>query len=338
MAVLTLNNTTGSAILSSVLGVSIAANSSFTVSPYDYGALSTDTTVLTAVQSGNITVTWNGSTLGAVAGYNTLLGTMVTSLAVDGGTQRINDINLKSGSGMRITDDGAGNFTFTTDTSGSTTFVSENVEDFLMSTSNPDHSTNSVDSVVGNGGTTSIPDLTTGNNFLGSATANTGGSINSTGYAAISLFGNNDLIVLGGLQYIYECRIRIPTLSGTPSFIVVCGFIDTMTNALPNNGVFFEYTNTLNSGQWVGITRASSTSNPVNSSIAVVANTWYKLRAVINSAGTSVSFYVNGTLIGTSTTYIPTTTLGLACLVYKTSSSSASRSVNWDYAYWSLTR
>ena len=40
-------------------------------------------------------------------------------------------------------------------------------------------------------------------------------------------------------------------------------------------------------------------------STAVTASAWTKLRIEVNAAGTSVAFYVNGTLVATHTTNIP---------------------------------
>jgi hypothetical protein len=41
-------------------------------------------------------------------------------------------------------------------------------------------------------------------------------------------------------------------------------------------------------------------------STAVTAGSWVTLKYIVNAAGTSITFYVNGASVGTITTNIPT--------------------------------
>jgi len=99
------------------------------------------------------------------------------------------------------------------------------------------------------------------------------------------------------------------------------------------NGVFFYYSNTENSGRWRGVTRNASTSTVVDSTVTVAANTWYKLRFVSSGNGSTVIFYVDDVLIGTSSSNIPITNASraMAKVEKKAPNSAVSRTVDIDY-------
>lgn len=82
------------------------------------------------------------------------------------------------------------------------------------------------------------------------------------------------------------------------------GFIDSIT-AESTDAIMFRYTNGVNSGKFEIVTRANSVETAADSGITVVANTSYNLKIIVNAAGTSVDFYINGTLVGNITTNIP---------------------------------
>lgn len=102
------------------------------------------------------------------------------------------------------------------------------------------------------------------------------------------------------------------------------------TCAAPTDGVYFSYTHSVSSGAWIGMTTASSVTTSVVGSVMVVS-TNYKLKAVINAAGNSVEFFINGTSIGTSTTNIPTAALTYLCGMNDTLSSASSNSFKADW-------
>lgn len=120
--------------------------------------------------------------------------------------------------------------------------------------------------------------------------------------------GQGEIILGGGTVDIYWI-INIPVLSnGTDRFNLSIGLNDQNQSGgfdYGNNGCTFDYSDNLNSGNWRLTTNKAGTSTHVNSSTAV-STSWVTLRININSAGTLVTFYVNGTSIGTSTTNIPT--------------------------------
>jgi hypothetical protein len=69
----------------------------------------------------------------------------------------------------------------------------------------------------------------------------------------------------------------------------------------------FRYTNGVNSGKWQGVTRSNSVETTVDTTIAAAAATWVKFGFTVNTAGTSVQFYINDVAVGAAiTTNIPT--------------------------------
>lgn len=71
------------------------------------------------------------------------------------------------------------------------------------------------------------------------------------------------------------------------------------------DGVYFEYDGTV-SANWLCKTAGSSTRTSVDSGVAVGALSWYTLAIEVNAAGTEAKYYINGTLVATITTNIPT--------------------------------
>lgn len=129
-----------------------------------------------------------------------------------------------------------------------------------------------------------------------------------TGRVSISLAGSH--FSQGLIDYTW--RIRIPTLSnGTQTFTLYVGFGNTLAVTATNivNGVYFTYTNSVNSGNWV--LNTSNNSSRSTSNTAVAATTGYvKLRIVVAADGGSAEFFIDGTSVGTitSATTIPITT------------------------------
>lgn len=179
------------------------------------------------------------------------------------------------------------------------------------------------------------------NSYIGRLDVSTGTTSNNKGLAVYESSIGENRIKAGGAPLTIEWRIRIPVLSGTPEFNVKIGLQDQAQPAgLPPNGIFFNYSSTVNSGKWRGVTRNASTSTNVDSAITVVANTWYKLRFQINAAGTSVEFFVNDVSVGSSTSNISTTNAMrlMAGIEKQGTNSSISRTMNIDFVYYRIER
>lgn len=115
--------------------------------------------------------------------------------------------------------------------------------------------------------------------------------------------------VLGGGTITLNFVIKIATLSNvTNRYTLRVGFGDT-SNADQANGVYFEYSDNINSGNWVYKSASSSVLTTSNSTTAVTTG-WHNLQIIVNSTATSVSYYVDGVLLGSAiTTNIPTATI-----------------------------
>lgn len=98
--------------------------------------------------------------------------------------------------------------------------------------------------------------------------------------------------------------ISLLQTAAAQEYFMNIGFIDTVT-AEPVDGVYFEY-NITNPTTWTICTANNSTRTKTNSTVAIAANTFYNLRIEVNAAGTSVSYFINNTNVGTITTNIPT--------------------------------
>ncbi len=125
---------------------------------------------------------------------------------------------------------------------------------------------------------------------------------------------------------------------GTDTYMIMAGFGDANTSALPVDAAYIVYKHDINSGKWTGVTSNNSVTNVMtggSGGTTMVINTWYFLQTHVNAAGTQVDFYVNGVLIGSSTAQIPTgtsRTLGTMLQITKSLGGTA-RTILVDYYY-----
>lgn len=161
----------------------------------------------------------------------------------------------------------------------------------------------------------------------------------SVGGRAALVSNNNNCIRLGGGEAIFEVRVRLGNLSdGTQSFTVRFGFMSDGGGDAPN-GVFFRYTHSVNSGNWQGVARNNNSETATNFSTTPVTSGWQKLRIVVNAAGSSAEFFINGVSVGTVASNIPTaagreTALGASIIK---SAGTTARTLLMDYLAWQIT-
>lgn len=110
---------------------------------------------------------------------------------------------------------------------------------------------------------------------------------------------------------------------------VRCGFADGYVVADPANGVFFEYAKA-SSANWRIRTANASTYTTTTSGTAVTFNAWVKLKITFD--GTTATFYVNGSSIGTITTNLPTAVVAPSFFVTH-STLNAYTTVDVDYSF-----
>lgn len=140
-----------------------------------------------------------------------------------------------------------------------------------------------------------------------------------------------------GGQTIYTVSIRIPTLStASEEFICRIGIHDG-TNSTVTDGVYFEYDRLTAGDFWRCATSNNSTRTLVTTTSAIVANTWYRLKIVVNAAGTSVDYYVDDVLLTAGslpiTTNIPTTTARVSAPSGQIIKSAGTTTRNFDIDY-----
>lgn len=121
-------------------------------------------------------------------------------------------------------------------------------------------------------------------------------------------------IILGGGELTCTWIVKLDSLSSSGSYNFQAGLM----NGLPgvrNRGIWFEYTDTVNGGDWTLNCETGSVKTTANSN-ETVSTDWTSLKIVVNADGTSVAFFVNDVECTNSpiTTNIPTSSLYLASL------------------------
>jgi len=147
----------------------------------------------------------------------------------------------------------------------------------------------------------------------------------------------------GGGTWTYETYICVDTLSNaTERFRFITGFGDLATQAAENNGAFFTYdegatsNGTAASPNWQCITANNGSRTQTTTSVAVTTN-WVKLKIIVNAAATSVTFYVDNSLVATHVLNIPTFAAGRRFKVKQSivkNAGTTNRIVNCDYLFY----
>lgn len=171
-----------------------------------------------------------------------------------------------------------------------------------------------------NSGTVAV-DLSSTNtvNHQGLVSLSTGASATSQPLLLLQL---DSWILNGGLIAEYSFKTPASLSDGTNRYITYVGFSNS-ANGVPNQGVWIQYTDNVNSGQFTLETSDGSSPQTANSSIAVSANTWYTARLEFNAGYTSVTGYIatDGaaySTVGTISTNLPAGRVGPIFYIRKT--------------------
>jgi hypothetical protein len=157
----------------------------------------------------------------------------------------------------------------------------------------------------------------------------------NTGYAGVANSGYLTDFLFGAGIYTLEADIYITTLSdGTETYTLRFGFGDALSIA-PVDGAYFRYTDTGTTPNWYRNTVSNTTLTSTDTGVAVVAGAWIRLKAVVNAAGTSVEYFINGISVGTNTTNIPTGTGRETGAIYSIvkSAGTTARTTDIDWAW-----
>jgi hypothetical protein len=175
--------------------------------------------------------------------------------------------------------------------------------------------------------------LDTTENCIGVLTLNTG--TGTSGYAQNSMSTNQ--VKIGTCAIVHKFRIALSALSdGTDTYTVYIGLGSNDGGSDLTDGCYFRYTHSVASGNWEAVTSASSSRTASDTGVA--AGTTHSIFEVrINQAGTSVTYYIDGALVATITTNIPSTTIGFVHKIVK-SAGTTERTVYEDWTDISITR
>ena len=143
-----------------------------------------------------------------------------------------------------------------------------------------------------------------GGNYPGVIQASTGTT--TTGRVGIGS-QNTDGIQFGTYSHYFSTVLAAWTnlSTATERFYLEAGFMDSLAGATTYSA-YFSYTDNVNSGQWQCITTDGTGSTTTNTTVAPTVSTFQRFDISVNAAASEVKFYIDGTLVGTHTTTIPT--------------------------------
>ena len=121
----------------------------------------------------------------------------------------------------------------------------------------------------------------------------------------------------------FVCGVASPSAS-LSSKLQIIGYAESIIT--PAVGIYFQATDT---GNWQAVTN-DGTATTSDTGVAQ-ATTFKRFEYLINAAGTSVAFYIDGVLVATHTTNIPTT--GLKPIFYIKTTEGVAKSLDMDYFY-----
>jgi len=115
-------------------------------------------------------------------------------------------------------------------------------------------------------------------------------------------------IVLGGGIITLDWVFNIAIASSGNRYNLALGIGDTNTSAAWTNGIWFGYSDNVNSGNWTLNTNNNTSPTTTNTSTPASVG-WHHAKIVINAAGSSAEFFMDGVSLGVIATTLPTTTI-----------------------------
>lgn len=129
----------------------------------------------------------------------------------------------------------------------------------------------------------------------------------STGATAtVCLRTDTSLLCFGGYEHTFVARqyLSLGLSDGTETYVFRSGFSDN-TGGDATDGAYFRYTHSVNGGRYECVTRSNSTETAQDSGVAPSTSSYQILKIVVNSTATSAKFYIDGALVRTITSNIP---------------------------------
>ena len=149
--------------------------------------------------------------------------------------------------------------------------------------------------------------------------------------------GDEGLWFANGWTWMLETRACVDTLAdATNDYAVYLGFCDNNAAAgEPTDGAYFKYVRSVTGTFWVCTTASNGTRTATTTAVAPANLIMQVFRVDVNEAGTSVEFRIDGTLVATHTTNIPSASArstGIGQKIQK-SAGTTSRTLYIDYIW-----
>lgn len=125
-------------------------------------------------------------------------------------------------------------------------------------------------------------------------------------FNGINQSGVTSFVPLGGGVARFKARLKMVTLSnGTDTYTARLGF-NGSTSGEAVNFVGFRYTDGVNTGKWQAVTKAASVETATDTGVTAQTSTLSTFEVIIDAAAANAYFYIDGVLVATNTTNIPT--------------------------------
>lgn len=153
----------------------------------------------------------------------------------------------------------------------------------------------------------------------------------TTGRAGVDSWNSSNTFPYAQGVVEFESRVRLPSLSTvSDEYSVALGHCINSGASLVNDGCAFTYNRLSTGANWQAISRAGGSQTTLDTGVAVAANTWQKLGFVVNAAGTSVEFFIDGVSVGTISTNVATVASREGAWILKSAGTTA-RLLQLDY-------
>lgn len=142
----------------------------------------------------------------------------------------------------------------------------------------------------------------------------------ANGKASFGRGPSANAFTLGGGNVYWESAVNIQNLAvnGGDDYRLIVGIHDgwIFTGPPPNNGLWFEYF-VDTSANWIINTANGGVATNTTTTTAITTG-WVRLGIKYTLSGTTATFYINGTSVGTIATNIPTNPISAQWAVFKT--------------------
>lgn len=138
-------------------------------------------------------------------------------------------------------------------------------------------------------------------------------SITAGNGSQISAAGGN--FPIPSAYYNQTWLVSFPVLSdGTNTYVAQLGLFINTAPASPTDGVYFTYSSA-SQATWLCRAEAANVITPADSGVTVNAGQWYKLQVTAKGIAAPAQFFINGSLVATISTNLPTVALNHNALI-----------------------